>query len=109
MAVAEAAGDAAVEFDEAVGGFGAAVVRAAGIEVAEELDAPLLQGPSQAGDLGDWARGEGLEDLLGDGPTVRVAVLVVGGADYAGGTTAESLGQQDCNGIGEQQRDDREE
>jgi hypothetical protein len=36
VAVAEAAGDAAVEFDEAVDGFGAAVAGAAGVEVGQE-------------------------------------------------------------------------
>ena len=36
-------------------GLGAAVVRAAGVEVAKELGAPLLQGPAEAGELGDRA------------------------------------------------------
>jgi len=47
-----------VEFDESVDGFGAAVVGAAGVEVAEELAAPLFQGASEAGDFGDRAAGE---------------------------------------------------
>jgi hypothetical protein len=55
VSVAEAAGDAAVELYEAVDGFGAAVAGAVGVEVAEELGAPLLQGAAQAGDLGDRA------------------------------------------------------
>ena len=38
--VAEAAGDAAVEFDDAVDGFGAAVVGPAGDEVGQKLLAP---------------------------------------------------------------------
>jgi len=47
VAVAEAAGDAAVELDEAVDGFGAAVVCAGGGEVDQERLAPLLQGPAR--------------------------------------------------------------
>jgi hypothetical protein len=43
LPVAEAAGNAAVEFDEAVDRFGAAVVRAAGVEVGQERLAPLLE------------------------------------------------------------------
>jgi hypothetical protein len=84
VSVPKAADDAAVELDEAVDGLGAAVACAAGVEVAEELAAPLPQRPSQAGDLGDRARGERREDLLGDGPAGGVAVLVVGGADLLG-------------------------
>ena len=57
VAVAEAAGDAVVELDEAVDGFGAAVVRAGGGEVGQERLAPLLQAPAEAGDLGDRAVG----------------------------------------------------
>jgi hypothetical protein len=38
--VAEPAGDAAVEFDDAVDGFGAAVVGSGGGEVGQELLAP---------------------------------------------------------------------
>ena len=47
-----------MELDQSVDGFGAAVVGAAGVEVAEELSAPLSQGPSEAGDFGDRAAGE---------------------------------------------------
>lgn len=43
LAVAEAAGDAPVRFDEAVDGLCTAVVRAAGVEVGEERLAPLLE------------------------------------------------------------------
>ena len=52
VAVSESAGDAAVEFDEAVHGFCAAVVRAVGVEVAEELATPRGQGLAEALDLG---------------------------------------------------------
>jgi len=55
-----------------------------GVEVAEELAAPLPQGPTEAGDFGDRARGEGVEDLLGDGSSGGVAVLVVGSPDLLG-------------------------
>ena len=44
-----------MEFDEPVDGFGAAVVRAVGVEVAEERFAPSLEGLAESGDLGDWA------------------------------------------------------
>src|SRR5690606_37293276 len=54
LAVAEPAGDA-VELDEAVHGFGAAVVRAGGVEVGQERLPPALQRAAQAGDLGDRA------------------------------------------------------
>lgn len=40
VAVAEASRDAAVQLDEAVDGF-------AGVELAEELNAPLFEGPPQ--------------------------------------------------------------
>ena len=41
LAVAVSAGEAAVEFDEAVDGFGAAVVGSAGVPVGQERMAPL--------------------------------------------------------------------
>ena len=66
MGVAEPAGDAALEFDEAVDCFGAAVVRAAGGEVAQEGVFPLVEGSPEAGDLGDRACGERGEDFLCD-------------------------------------------
>jgi len=53
VGVAVAAGDASVEFDDAVDGFGAAVVRSAGGEVAQVLLLPLAQCLAQAGDLAD--------------------------------------------------------
>ena len=53
--VTEAVGDASVESDEAVNGFGAAVARAVGVEVSEEFLAPLFEGAAEAGDLGDGA------------------------------------------------------
>ena len=55
-----------------------------GVEVAEELAAPLPQCPSEAGDFGDRAGGEGVENLLGDGSSGGVAVLVVGAPDLLG-------------------------
>ena len=51
VAVSESAGDAAVEFDEAVDGFGAAVGRAAGFEVGQER--------------GSWAVSRILDGFLG--------------------------------------------
>ena len=78
-----------MEFDEAVDGLRTAVVGAVGVEVAEELGAPLLQGAAQAGDLRDRACGERGEDLLSDGPSGGVAVLVVGRADLLGAAPGE--------------------
>ena len=63
VAVAEAAGDAAVELNEAVDGFGAAVGGAGGVEVGQELAAPLLEGPAEAGDLRDRAGRKAVDDL----------------------------------------------
>src|SRR4051794_6078085 len=68
VGVAEAAGDAAVELDDAVHGFGAAVVGPAGGEVGQELVLPGPQGPAQAGDLGDRAGRERSDDLFRDLP-----------------------------------------
>lgn len=84
VSVAEAAGDASVEFDEPVHGFGAAVAGAACVEVAQELGAPGREGLAEAGDLGDRARVERGDDLLGDRLPGGVGVLVVGGADLLG-------------------------
>jgi hypothetical protein len=55
VGVAEAAGDAAVELDDAVHGFGAAVVGSAGGEVDQELALPGPEGPAEPRDLGDRA------------------------------------------------------
>jgi len=55
VAVAVAAGDASVELDDAVDGFGAAVAGAIGGEVAEVGVFPLAQGASESGYLGDRA------------------------------------------------------
>lgn len=53
IAVAVAAGEAAVELHDAVHDLGAAIVRAFGGEVGQELLAPAPQGPSKAGDFTD--------------------------------------------------------
>ena len=73
-----------MELDEAVHGLGAAVGGAGGVEVGQELPAPLLEGSTEAGDLGDRAGGEGVEDLLRDCSSGGMAGLVVGGADLLG-------------------------
>ena len=68
--VAEAASDAAVEFDESVDGLGAAVVRAAGVEVGQERLAPLLQRLAESADLANRDRntkiGRRLYTTVGD-------------------------------------------
>ena len=66
-----------MELDEAVHGFGAAVVGAAGVEVAEELAAPFAQGAPEACDLGEGAGGVGVGDALGDAAPGGVVALVV--------------------------------
>ena len=53
--VVEAAGDAAVEFDDAVDGFGAAVAGAPVVEVGQNCGLPRAQGSAEPGDLGDRA------------------------------------------------------
>jgi hypothetical protein len=78
-----------VEFDEAVHGFGAAVARAVGVEVAQELGAPGLEGLAEAGDLGDRARVERGDGLLGVRFPGGVGVMVVGGADLLGASPGE--------------------
>lgn len=77
VAVSESAGQAAVEFDDPVEGLGGSVVDSVGGEVRQERVLPPAQGPSQAGDLGDWACVEGVQDLQGDvAPRGRVLGLV---------------------------------
>ena len=65
-------------------GFGSTVVGACCGEVAEECVFPLVEGPAQAGDLGDRAGREGSEDFLGDLFTVGVSGLVVERAQLLG-------------------------
>src|SRR3954451_15270216 len=81
VAVAEAAGDAAVEFDEAVDGFGAAVAGAAGVEVGQERGLPAAQGLAEPGDLGNGAGRERVGDLLGESPARGGGRGVVDGPD----------------------------
>src|SRR5690606_11044058 len=84
VAVAEAAGEASVEFDDPVHGFGAAVVRSAGGEVGQECGLPAAQGAAQAGDLGDRAGVERLDDLLRDPSPLGEVLRLVGGAQLLG-------------------------
>ena len=75
--VAEAAGDAAVEFDEAVHSFSTAIVGSAGAEVGQELGLPAFQGAAEAGYLGDRAGREAVDDLGCQRPAGCCAGLVV--------------------------------
>jgi hypothetical protein len=84
VAAAEAAGDAAVEFDESVDGFGAAVAGAAGAEVGQERRPPLGEGLAESFDLGDRAGREDGEDLLGDPAAVAEVGGLVGRAEQLG-------------------------
>jgi hypothetical protein len=72
--VAEAAGDAAVELDDAVDGFGASVVGPLGSEVGQELLAPGPECAAESGDLRDRAAGERLQSGGGDPLTFRELV-----------------------------------
>lgn len=58
-----------MELDEAVDRLGPALVRAAGVELAEELGPPGPQGPAEARDFGDRAARERGEGLLGERAT----------------------------------------
>jgi hypothetical protein len=65
-------------------GLGAAVGRAAGVEVREERGLPLPQSAAEAGDLGHGAGREGLHDPLGDPASLdRVGVSVRGSESWA--------------------------
>ncbi len=55
-----------MQLDESIDGFGASVVGAAGGEVRQERLTPLVQGPAEAGDLGDRAGRERGQDVLRD-------------------------------------------
>ena len=79
VAVAEAAGDAAVELDEAVDGFGAAVAGAVGVEVAEERRCATASGCGRGGRLRGSGRLAGSSRIcLGEASSGGVAVLVEG-------------------------------
>ena len=78
-----------MEFDESVGGFGAAVAGAVGVEVAEELAGPLFEGSAQAGDLGDGAAWQAVDDCLGQGSASGQGGLVIDGADLLGASVGQ--------------------
>jgi len=74
-------GEAAGLLDDAVDGFGAAVGDAAGGEVGQDLGPPLPQCPAQAGDLGDRAGVQGVEQFLGQLAALSRGGRVVDAAD----------------------------
>lgn len=78
-----------MELDEPVHCFGAAVARAVGVEVAQERGAPLLEGPAEAGDLGDRAGRQASQDLLGEASAGGVAVLVEAGSYLLGAAVGD--------------------
>ena len=84
LAVAEAAGDAAVELDEPVDRLRPAVAGAAGVEVGQERLTPLLERLAQALDLRDRTGRERGEDLLRDPPALDHARGLVGRAELLG-------------------------
>lgn len=70
-----------MQLDDAVDGLGAAVVRAVGVEVGQERLPPAAQGASQAGDLGDRAGVERVQDLLGAATALGRVLRAVGGSE----------------------------
>ncbi|MPM79463.1 hypothetical protein SDC9_126497 [bioreactor metagenome] len=84
VAVAVAAGEAAVEFDDPVDGLGAAIVGPAGGEVGQERCPPASEGPPESGDLGDRAGVEGVQDLLRTAASLRGVGCLVGGPQVLG-------------------------
>ncbi len=78
VAVAEVAGDAAVEFDEAVDGFGAAVVGAAGVVVGQERFALLLECLGESFDLRDRTRWQRVGEVGGDATALGWTLRFVG-------------------------------
>ena len=73
-----------MQLDDAVDGLGAAVVRAVGVEVGQERLPPAAQGASQAGDLGDRAGVERVQDLLGAATALGRVLRAVGGSEVLG-------------------------
>ena len=65
LEVAEAAGDAAAEFDDPVDGLGTTVARAVGVEVGQERGLPASQGLSEPGDLGNRAGRQRGDEFFG--------------------------------------------
>jgi hypothetical protein len=61
---AEAAGDAVVDLDEPVDGFGTTVAGPADVAVGHLRRSPRLQRPPQPGDLGHGTGREGGDDLV---------------------------------------------
>ena len=86
---AEASGDAVVELDEPADGLGAAVARAGGVEVAEELTTAPSQVLCRGGDLRDRAGGERRDDLLRNSAACGMGVQVVRRADLLGAAPCE--------------------
>src|SRR5829696_7906125 len=72
VAVAKAAGDAPVELDQSVDGFGAAVAPTVGVEVAEERLPPLPRGAPEPCDLRDRRGRQAGEHGLGETSSGRV-------------------------------------
>ncbi len=70
-----------MELDEAVDRFGAAVVRAVGVEVGQERLTPLLEGLAEPLDLRDRAGRERREDLLCDLASLTEVAGLVGRAE----------------------------
>ena len=80
----KAAGDAPVELDQSVDGFGAAAARTVGVEVAEERLPPLPRGAPEPCDLRDRRGRQAGEHGLGETSSGRVGVLMEAGADLLG-------------------------
>ena len=73
-----------MELDEPVDCLGAAVAGAVGVEVGQERVLPLSQGSAEAGDLGDGAGREAVDDLLGELAALARVGVGVGGPNPLG-------------------------
>jgi hypothetical protein len=80
LAVAESTRDVAVELNEAVDGFGAAVGCSARVEVGQERRAPLLQRAAESLDLRDGAGRQDDKEPLGDPAALDRVLRLVGGS-----------------------------
>src|SRR5690606_19497160 len=84
LEVAVAAGQAPVELDDAVHGFGSSVGGAVGGEVGQERVPPATQRPAEPGDLRDRTTRHCADECFGSLTTLGEVGLMVGGAQVLG-------------------------
>jgi hypothetical protein len=98
----EAVGESAGLLDDQVDRFGAAVGDPVGVESGQDVLLPLLEGAAEAGDLGDWAGGEGRDDVLGTSAALGRAVGLVDRAQLLVGMPGD--GDLEAGVAGDQAR-----